>query len=251
MLKAYLDGSYSGSGDVAVVAGVVANEDQWFTFPALWQAFLGEHGLKRFHATEYWNRHGQFRSKSDAELLKMRGDIVAMFKQIRPIAVGAIVYAEAYREWRMTARFQPEDPHYYAMGYCLDFLIARLNTYPKDDGVEITCDQDKQRERLSTEMANWHTDRLRQAESRMPGHPEPNRSVSFSFGSSFDIPQIQAADVIAHSALQWGVQDLKTGKADMPFFLDAISPECPIAIQPFWSAEIIRIHEKAYWREIE
>lgn len=249
MLRAYLDGSYSNDGAVAVVAGVVAQEEKWAEFLLRWRALLDEFGIRRFHAAEYWDRRGQFHRMSDADLLKLKGDIVSIFKYVKPYAIGAIVYGDAYKQWRMQSKsFLNEDPHYYALSYALDFLIARLNTYPVDDGIEIICDQDKERQKLSAEMATWHTERLRRFQERAPGHPEPQRNVQFSYRSSFDVLQLQAADIIAHSALRWGLEDLKSGKTDLPPFLAAISPECPIGIQPFWNADIIRMHEEATWR---
>jgi hypothetical protein len=40
----------------------------------------------------------------------------------------------------------------------------------------------------------------------------------------------------------WGLDDLKTGNARKPFFLAGIEPECPIAIYPLMTRDLIKVY---------
>jgi len=199
---------------------------------------------KRFHATEYWARRRPYHKLTDAEHAAMRSDMCSLLKAKRPIAFGSIISKAAFAEWRLTlGTFQQHDAHHFALDRCLRFLVHGINIYPVDDGVRIICDNDLQHEKLSREMMSWHEARLRRMTRRMPGAPDPKRPLHFSFEQSFAYPGLQAADVIANSALRWGVMDLANMDGE-PDFIAGIKPDCPIAIIPLMSKERIAIEFK-------
>ena len=159
VLKAYLDASNEGTGDpVAVVAGCVADENQWAAFESVWVSFLGEFELTRFHSSHFWARKEPPYSRwSDAKWEKAKGDVCRILGGLRIIGVGAAVSLKAFNEWRATSDlFYHHDPYYFCLQYTLGILIRQISQHPLDEGITIYIDQDKGRESLGQEIAKWH-----------------------------------------------------------------------------------------------
>jgi hypothetical protein len=242
MLKAYIDGSHND--EIEVVAGFASTEQNWAGFDDAWRSILDKYKLDHFHTTDYWWRKRPFDKWTEDAHTEIRGEICALLKKTRAIAFGSVVDKSAYREWRVhQTSYNHPDPHYFALDRCFRFLIHGINIHPTDDGVEIMCDRDQEHEYLARDMQNIQEERLRQVKHRLPGHPDPNRPISFSFGVNRDNPGLQAADVICNAGLRWGVLDLQ-GSTEESQFLAGIKPDCPIALSPFMSREVIEIEMK-------
>jgi Protein of unknown function (DUF3800) len=239
MLRAFIDGSHND--DIEVVAGFVATDPAWVGFDATWNAILDRYKLDHFHTTDYWARTRPYNRLTDTEHTQLREDICQALKNTSGIAFGSIVWKGVYEQWRVSrASYEHSDAHYFGLDRSLRFLIHGINTHPVDDGVEIMCDNDKEHERIASDMHKWHEARLRQVKQRIPGHPDPQRAINFSFGISRDNPGLQVADVISNSAFRWGTSEFAGAYQD-PLFLVGIRERCPIGIMPFSSKEVIDI----------
>ena len=180
MLRAYIDGSHND--DIEVVAAFVATDAGLAGFNDAWRAILDRYGLDHFHTTDYWARQRPFNRLSNDEHTQVRLDICQTLKNTRGFAFASIIWKNVYQDWRIShSSFIPADAHYFGIDRALRFVIHGINTYPVDDGVDIVCDTDKEHARVSQEMQDWHLRRLRQVAQRRPGHPDPQRPVSFSF----------------------------------------------------------------------
>jgi hypothetical protein len=242
MLKAFIDGSHND--DIEVVAGLVATDESWDGFDADWRAILTRYNLDHFHTTDYWARARPYNRLTTTEHEQLRTDICQALKRTRAIAFGSIVWKGVYEQWRVSRpSYEQSDAHYFGLDRALRFLIHRINTHPVDQGVDIMCDNDKEHERIANDMHRWHEARLRQIHRRLPGHPDPQRPIKFSFGVSRDNPGVQAADVVSNSAFRWGTSEFAGAYQD-PDFLVGIKPDCPIGIMSFSSTEVIDIEVK-------
>lgn len=246
MLKAYIDGSHNDN--IEVVAGFVASEQAWGSFDDVWRFILDKFKLDHFHTTDYWSRRRPYDKLTDDQHVALRTELCDALKATKAIAFGSVIAKSAYDQWHLDQPiFAHTDAHYFGIDRSLRFLIRGINTHPFDEGVAIVCDNDKEHRSMTEKMQQWHTARLRRTTRRWPGHPDPNRPLQFSFEAARETPRLQAADVIANAGLRWGISDL-SGYFEEPQFLAGIKPECPIALMPFMSSEVIRIDVEAQTR---
>jgi hypothetical protein len=242
MLIAFIDGSHNDA--IEVVAGLVATEQSWAGFDDAWRAILARYKLDHFHTTDYWARTRPYKKLTDAEHEQLRLDICGALKATRAIAFGSIVWKSVYEQWRLSRpSYEPADAHYFGLDRALRFLIHGANIHPVDDGVDIMCDNDKEHERIANDMHKWHEARLRQVMQRLPGYPDPQRPIHFSFGVSRGNPGLQAADVISNGAFRWGTTEFAGAYQDSQFLV-GIQPDCAIGIMSFSSKEVIDIEAK-------
>jgi hypothetical protein len=158
----YLDASGKNSDPVVVVAGFLGWPAHFEWFEQQWNPLLTELGLDHFHATEFWARRSrQYRDWNDAKWLKAKGDICKILSDNRgpPIGVAYAANVDLFQQWRATLNdYYPNDPYY----FCLDRVLSTLSysTGPKDTGITIYCDQEKEHELIGTDLVRWHEARL-------------------------------------------------------------------------------------------
>lgn len=244
MLRAYIDASSDREQTIEVVAGVLATEEKWALFYPRWEDMLCRYNIHEFHASDYWGRHKEFKRFTDDEHVRIRQEICTIIADTATVIFGSIVSTTAFQEWRLQiGLFIRPDAHYFGMDRALSFLIHGVNLHPKDDGIEIICDEDGKHAAMTREMKAWHEDRLRAVKFRRPGAPDPGRPISMRFASSKQHPGLQVADIIANSSRQWGIVDLKGEPFEEPLFFTSLK-SVPNAVIPFMSAERIEIEVK-------
>jgi hypothetical protein len=207
VLGGYVDGSNLHDGaSVIAVAGCAANTTAWPLWEAKWSELLAFADLPKWHHTDFVNKQKKKKKKvienwAYGEWLRARGMLCEAFETINPICFGATVRRDDYDNVRDRYPSLPDDPYYFLLDRCLHRLIQGLFEHPKDDGVSIYCDQDKD-EALVKSLAEWHTAYLRA--SIELGHPEvPIRKVTTIYGSNVDYVPLQAADVVAHEIMRF------------------------------------------------
>jgi hypothetical protein len=206
MLRAYLDGSSNDAKDVIAVGGVLAEDEQWAGFIPAWQKMLDAYGLRRFHVAEYWSRKGQFARLNEADHIALRRHVCRIFKLFKPLAVATIVGDAAFQAWRAGQKtYHDPDGQYLALDHTLNSLLARIDDHPVDEAFAVYCDKDAEHEKLMNELTEWQILRVKKVIGQAPGHLNRPRAVAVQFGPSFEVIPLQAANVIAHSALRWGV----------------------------------------------
>jgi hypothetical protein len=208
VLRAYIDGSNLHKGDdlTVCVAGCAATKDAWETWDDKWQELLDFSDIgDKWHHTEFmakiYKKNGKTYLWEEARWLIARRMLCEAFEAIKPFAFGHAIrthdYQSALAEY---PKKLPEDPYYYLLDRCLCRVIQGLLETPKDEGVAVYCDQDKDR-KLTLELAQWHSDYLRANEFVRP--EARNRSVVTSYGSCVEFKPLQAADVIAHESMSY------------------------------------------------
>jgi hypothetical protein len=120
------------------------------------------------------------------------------FEAGHPVCFGATVSAEEYSAAVLRYSFLPTDPYFFLLDRCLHRLINGLFEYPKDEGVAIFCDKDKDK-RTVLALSQWHEDYLRDNQNARP--EERTREISTTYGSNIEYKPLQAADVVAHEAM--------------------------------------------------
>jgi hypothetical protein len=243
VLRAYLDASGKlPKDDVISVAGFVSGETAWTAFEALWRPMLNEHGLDRFHATEYFLRR-RAPYNSEASRLRMKRQIKDAFADVRPFGIGTAVSVAAFDEWRMSAPYyvQP-DPYYFCIDQCLHLLIRGIST-PVDEGIAIYCDQELEHHKIGLDIAEWHENHLRKLRVRLPGSPDPQRLVSTHYVSSTDFVPVQAADIAANGAFNQLKRFLETKQAypKMEFLEVLDEAKCPFGVTYFDDPKMFEI----------
>lgn len=239
MLRAYLDGSSNDAKDVIAVGGVLAQDEQWAGFIPAWQKMLDTYGLRRFHPAEYWSRKGRFARLNEADHVALRRNICRIFKLFKPVAVATIVGGAAFQQWRPGQKaYHHPDGQYLALDHTLNSLLTRVNDHPVDEGLVIYCDRDTEHEKLMNEITEWQILRVRKMIGLSPDHLNRQRPAAVQFVPSSDVIALQAANVIAHSALRWGRDQFKGGNAEEPF-LAGIKPECSVTLNPLVTKDYI------------
>jgi hypothetical protein len=157
-----------------------------------------------------------------------------------------------FQEWREKQEaWYPEDPYYFCLDHCFRYCIQGISEYPTDEGIEIYIDQDKQRESLGRELAQWHRDKLRKAPSFW--RIAPDRPVSINYASSYEVLPLQAADIISHSTFSWTRASLTGATKESYLTTDSIlaamhKANCPLGVQFYDDAEMIRILRRGtFW----
>jgi hypothetical protein len=208
VIQGYVDGSNLHSGaDIVAVCGVASRKEAWPAWEDKWKELLAFSGLHRWHHTDFMAKvkraPGQpDRNWGDAEWLLARRMLCDSFEVTESTFLGATIPRKDYEDVRGRFPSLPEDPYYFLLDRCMHRLIQGMfQVEPKDDGVAVYCDQDKD-EALVRQLAQWHADYLHGA----PRHHYPEdatRPVVTAYGSCLEYVPLQAADVIAHEIMRF------------------------------------------------
>lgn len=224
---------------VVAVAGFVASENLWVSFEMEWAIFLNTFELPRFHAAKYLSRQRPYAGWSDTKYEAAGETVCTIFRRLNPFGIGNVVDIEVFNEWRNSIEFPiSSDPYFFCLDRCLRSLIRGIAQYPKDEGVAIYIDQDKGRESLGVQLAEWNQERLKRT---LPENIDPERPVTTIYGSSIDYLPLQAADILVHGSFQWMKNYLLNGKTHPdPYFIECMKQGgVPIHINYF--------HDKQYF----
>jgi len=211
----------------------------------VWTHFLSDFEIKRFHAAEFWARKGRPYARWDDE--KHESAIKRVSSILRNsglFGIGTGVTIDAFNEWRDSLSYYIDpDPYFFCLNRSLKFLIRGIRINP-DEGVAVYIDQDKGRERLGQELARWH-----EAKLRSRGHLidlNRDRSVSTHYASSFNYPPLQVADILSNSFFKQSFEFLRTGKAIVPPFIQALlDGQNPVGTILFYDREMLDIEERS------
>jgi hypothetical protein len=220
VLRAYLDASGKKNDDVVVVAGFVGWVSLWEEFEQRWRAFLDEFELDHFHATEFWSRKSPpYRNWSDAKHLHAKGEICKILSATRAIGVAVSLHTRVFDEWRATLdHYYPSDPYYFCLDRVLYSLVYMIKQGPKDDGITIYCDQEKEHELLGADIARWHEARLARDLSLASFPLDEPRPVSILYGPKRQFLPLQIADIYANDTFKKTTDYIRTGMRDEPYF---------------------------------
>lgn len=98
---------------------------------------------------------------------------------------------------------------------------------PRDSGVTIYCDQEKEHELLGAVIARWHEARLKNDPSLASFPLEGPRTVEIHYGPKRRFLPLQAADILANDTYRRISDYLKTGLMDDPYFTNCMRQDTP------------------------
>lgn len=204
VIGGYIDGSNLHDGaDVVIVAAWATDTDTWTKWQAAWSGLINfinretKCRIQRWHHVEFINKRGKFGAITDAEWRVARKMLCDVFALATPHGFAEAVFRSDYEAVRSGAMHLPADPYYFLLDQVLQHLIHGLFAHPKDEGVLVYCDRDKN-EQLVLSLAKWHEEYLRAKPAEIDIHGDRNRPVLTAYGSDIDYVPIQAADVLAY-----------------------------------------------------
>lgn len=174
MIGGYIDASNTHEGgNLLAVIGCAASTDAWISWEEKWNELLAFAGLERWHHTDFVNKKKRPTSNRNAVIEWQEDEwhtaqemLCDTFDFVKPVCFGATIWKKDYEALQKHHLFAPTDPYYYLLDRCFHRLIQALFEHPKDDGVLIYCDKDKD-EALVRQLERWHTDFLRAAGSKI------------------------------------------------------------------------------------
>jgi hypothetical protein len=205
VLAGYIDGSnLHDSGDAVVVAAWVADTEKWTVWERHWKALIDYINQKtrcridRWHHVDFMNKRKAFSDIREAEWFIARRMIGDAFEAAKPHAWAEAVFRKEYEQVRASHQWLPADPYYFLLDHILGRLVHGFFAAPKDEGILIYCDQDKNKA-LVLNLANWHEQYLRNLQFDLRG--DRFREVMTAYGSDLAYMPIQAADVLAYETM--------------------------------------------------
>lgn len=236
VLVSGIDGSnLHADVSVVTVGGCVAPKALWDTWNLKWDELLAFAGLSRWHHTDFLAKIHHREKKiainwNYAEWLVARRMLCEAFEAIKPFSFAASVRQPDYDDARKRHSALPADPYYYLLDRCMFLVIQSIFENPKDEGVTVYCDRDKNPE-LVDQLAKWHTEYLRNDSAAR--EEDRARPIVTAIGSSVDFRQIQAADVMALEMTQYAranprVNGFLDGRPTGSWILDRLRQTCAV-----------------------
>ena len=196
MLRAYFDdsGKFNDPQETAVVvAGGIAEVEQWVGFDLEWKRTLDKFNVSEFHMSHLAHFKGEYTGWAEN---KRKGFLRALCqivdKYIRK-PIGGLVPKDAFQSLSPERRAQwMNDPYF----VCLQDAMRLAGNMAHElfvpaESVHIICDQQPGFEAKAN--------RVYRACQKQLEHGD--RLVQFGFGDSKDYPGLQLADLIAYEAL--------------------------------------------------
>ncbi len=211
MLYAYCDESYGSdfkTTPVYVVAGFVATEDRWKLFESLWRETMTELDIGHIgcHAAKCANGSGDYegmrRERRDEILHRLMVDIATA--ELYGVVTVLDMIAYRHHEAELLGFFAPKDrryfkPHAQAMAFCIRQMLGKTG---KVTSQPITFVADRGADG-STVKSSFDTTR------ENPRYPWRVRLGSFTEASRKDALGLQAADMLAWTALRYATDHPK------------------------------------------
>jgi hypothetical protein len=195
MLKGYFDDSgkwLDPAEIVVVVAGAIAEVDQWEVLDAQWRLVLNQFQVSELHMKDFAHSRGEYDGWDEPK----RRDFIAQLLSLTAIHIikplGALLPKDHFEELPLEHRGKWLGDSYFV---CLwDTIVMSVDAAAElyDQDLKIVCDVQPKfqhnAEQVYSACKKYLSNRA--------------RLKSFSFASSKDFPGLQLADLIAYEGLQ-------------------------------------------------
>jgi hypothetical protein len=191
VLKAFFDDSGTHlESDVAVMAGLIAPEDEWATLETEWRIALDDLGIRKMHMASCENARRDFagwdRDRRDRAIARFCGIILKRNACMLISAVSRSTWNAVAPYTLLGKRFaQPID---YCFNACMRYAMQTIRGSVGREPVAITFDGREE------SLGYWQ--RLASAYEEV----WPERVAGFAFGNMEKVLPLQAADMIAYEA---------------------------------------------------
>lgn len=189
LLQAFFDESGThGYSRTVVIAGYVATEPEWDKVQKRWDEVLKRHGLKEFHATDFFAGDGKFSSMNVEERESLITGLVGVIRYGELHAITVSADAHAY-SMVTTPKFRNIFPKAYDL--CFNDIIRGIDLWSKlnADGEEVG---------LVFSSTNEYDDRNRETFANWKRYRHLNTIGGLQFNFPSKAPALQCADLLAN-----------------------------------------------------
>lgn len=195
MLKGFFDDSgkwLDRSETVVVVAGAIADVDQWEIFAPKWKLVLNEFQVSELHMRDFAHFRGDYIRWTEPKRQDFIGQLLALAKTHIKKPIGALLPKSQFEE--LPHELQQKwlgDPYFVCLWDTIGMSVdVAAELYDQD--LEIVCDDQPKLKGKGKQVYHACKKYLLNRE----------RLNGFEFASSEDVPGLQLADLIAYEALQ-------------------------------------------------
>ena len=198
VLRAYLDGSGKSDtpGETAiVVAGAIAEPEDWSTLEVKWERVLNEFRVGEFHMKHFAHSTGEYSEDWKDDEPKRRdflGKLLTVMHDHIRKPVGALLPLEQFHSLHAEAKETWKDPYFACLQSSFGSVTHTAHRlYRPPTLVQIVCDEEPG---FQGYAENMH--------KRYKAHGVNGSLLSsFSFAESDKTPGLQVADLVAYEAL--------------------------------------------------
>ncbi len=135
MLAAYFDesGTHGKESASVVVAGYIAESENWILFERAWKSALSDFGISCFHMTDYVSGHRRYQWGRQKEARFTR--LQTITRRAVHAGIGVVLDAAAWKEHVTT----PKDHRYFGTShydFCATSMLGMVAKWCDDNGVD-------------------------------------------------------------------------------------------------------------------
>jgi hypothetical protein len=221
VFKFFLDDS--ARGGVFAVGGYVAHISQWEKFEEEWRPRLRQAGVDVFHATDFYNAHGEFKGWDYKKQIKFAKLFTAIAEKQTEIGIAHAIDVAAFNELLapiLAARYWTPHGKVTPLIWCTRTVLAALvnrhsQFVPPTQPLQIIFE--------TGDGVGEAIDYFRGLKER--GAPWLSQIVSFADGDKRVLP-LQAADLIVHEAVRSAIETIHpSGRAKRKSMLRLVEGE--------------------------
>jgi hypothetical protein len=195
MLKGHFDDSgkwLDPTETAVVVAGAIADIDQWEIFDAKWKGVLNEFGVSELHMRNFAHFRGEYKNWKEATRKNFIGQLLELAKTHIKKPIGALLPKDQFDELSQEVKEKwLGDPYIVCLWDTIGMAVdVAADLYDQD--LEVVCDVQPKLQGKGKQVYNACKKYLLNRE----------RLKGLAFASSKDCPGLQLADLIAYEGLQ-------------------------------------------------
>jgi hypothetical protein len=195
MLKAHFDDSgkwLDPTETAVVVAGAIADFDQWEIFDAKWKLVLNEFKVSELHMRDFAHFRGEYKNWNEPTRQNFIGQLLELAKMHIRKPIGALLPKDQFDELPQEVKEKwLGDPYIVCLWDTIGMSVdVAAELYDQD--LEIVCDVQPKLQGKGKQVYHACKKYLLNRQ----------RLKGFAFASSKDFPGLQLADLIAYEALQ-------------------------------------------------
>lgn len=189
LLQAFFDESGThGTARTAVIAGYVATEVNWDQVQARWQEVLILHGIKKFHATDFFAQEGEFHSMEMLQRESLSVGLVEAIQLGELYTISVAVDAQVY-DTVTSSQFRKVFPKPYDL--CFNEIIR---------GIDFWSEQEAQGEEVGLvfSTSDEYDDRSQETFNNWKRYSHLKTIGGLQFNRPDKVPALQCADLLAN-----------------------------------------------------
>jgi hypothetical protein len=140
-LTAYIDESGTDEkSKTVVIAAAVARNSSWLKLESAWKAILKKHGVKAFHAKEFYHSRGEFKEWTQEMKERMASKLTQAIVSEVSWFFGSGVPQEDFIKVKREFSDRRAKPYQFLLEICLTFLMIWLRKHKNTQAMEIVIE---------------------------------------------------------------------------------------------------------------